>query len=257
MKNFKLQKRDGHIVACVKDVPADSDMVVIAIHGFTSSKESPTVRLLLKRLPEAGIGVVGIDLPAHGAEESREEELRIEGCKDSVAAAEAYIEREYPGKEIAYFASSFGAYITGLYISSRPHRGRKAFFRSAAVNMPTLFIKSDPDQHDLELLAELEEKGYIQPSLDLGSPVKVTKAMFDDLARNDLFEKFDPERYGHHKFAMAHGEKDAVINPAAAARFAERFGIPITFFAGQGHSLCEDPKTPDKVVDLALKLYCS
>ena len=70
MRNFTVQKSDFHKVACVEEIPEGAGTIVIAVHGFTSSKESPTVRRLLNRLPAAGIGVVGIDLPGHGTEDS-------------------------------------------------------------------------------------------------------------------------------------------------------------------------------------------
>ncbi len=257
MEKFKLQKQDSGIVACVREIPEAPAGIAIVVHGFTSSKESATVQMLLRRLPDAGIGVVAIDLPAHGQEESKDEELRIEGCKDSLQAAEEYVVRQYPDAEIYYFGSSFGAYITGLYISTRPHRGRKAFFRSAAVNMPELFIKKNPTKEEEELLRELDQKGYIMPSLELGSPVRVTKAMFQDLAENNLFEIFDPNRFGVHQVAMAHGSMDSVIDPDAARRFAEKFEVPITFFEGEGHSLSNDPQTPERVADLAIALFTS
>lgn len=255
MEKLKLQKKDGHIVACVKEIPYNPRGITIVVHGFTSSKESSTVQMLLRRLPRAGLGVVAIDLPAHGQEESRKEELRIEGCKDSLQIAEQYVTENYPNIDIYYFGSSFGAYITALYISTRPHRGRKAFFRSAAVNMPTLFIKENPNDEEKKLLEELEENGFIQPSLDLGSPVKVTKAMFGDLAENNLFERFDQNRFGEHKIAMAHGAEDTVIDPSAARAFAQMFSVPITFFEGEGHSLSNASQTPERVADLAIELY--
>ena len=244
-------------MACVKEIPESPKGIVIAIHGFTSSKESPTVQLLLQRLPGAGLGVIGIDLPAHGSGVSREEELRIEACLDSLQAAEQYASECCPGKDIFYFASSFGAYITSLYISERPHRGKSAFFRSAAVNMPDLFAidRENLSEPEKEMLRELDEKGYIQPSLDLGSPVKVTAAMLQDLAENSLFEKFDPERYGHHRIAMAHGEEDNVIDPKAAERFARQFGIPITLYEKEGHSLSILPGTAEAVVSQAIRWF--
>ena len=73
MENFTLEKADGHLVACVSEIPDHPKGIAIAVHGFTSSKESSTVQLLLRRLPEAGIGVIGIDLPAHGTVVSKEE----------------------------------------------------------------------------------------------------------------------------------------------------------------------------------------
>ena len=60
MRNFTVQKSDFHKVACVEEIPEGAGTIVIAVHGFTSSKESPTVRRLLDRLPAAGIGVVGM-----------------------------------------------------------------------------------------------------------------------------------------------------------------------------------------------------
>ncbi|MBQ7446705.1 MAG: alpha/beta fold hydrolase [Eubacterium sp.] len=257
METFVLDKKSGAQVSCVQEIPENLKGIAIVLHGFASSKESDTVRMLLRRFPEAGIGVVAIDQPAHGEAESAREELRIEACKDSLAAAEAYVTAHWPEQEIFYFGSSFGAYITGLYISTRPHKGRKVFFRSGAVNMPTLFIKDDPTEAEKKLLQDLEEKGYMQPSLDLGSPIRVTKAMMGDLAENDLFAIFDPKIYGSHAVRMVHGAQDDVIDPEAAKRFAEQFDIPITFFAGEGHSISNDPQSPERLADLAIEWFLS
>ena len=257
MEKFVLTKQDGRKTACAREIPEDPRGIAVVLHGFTSSKESPTVQLLLRRLPAAGIGVVAIDLPGHGTEESLQEELRIKACMDSLEAAEEYAAAICPGKDIYYFASSFGAYITALYLSTRAHRGKKAFFRSAAVNMPSLFAvdPEHPTEQQKKWLDELEEKGYICPSLDLGSSVKVTKSMLEDLAENDLFEKFSPKNAEPVRIAMAHGREDAVIDPKEAERFSRQFDIPVTFFDEEGHSLSNDPATPDKVADLAAAWY--
>lgn len=252
-RNFILIKESGSRVACVERIPENIRGIAIVVHGFTSSKESSTVQMLLRRLPEAGIGVVAIDQPAHGEGVSKEEELRIEGCKDSLAAAESYVTEHWPDAEIFYFGSSFGAYITGLYLSTRPHCGHRAFFRSAAVNMPSLFIKENPTPEEQKLLDDLKEKGYMQPSLDLGSPIRVTQAMVDDLRGNDLFEKFMPD--GTFQVRMAHGAEDTTIDPEQAKRFAEKFDLPITFFEGEGHSLSNDPETPERIGDLAIEWF--
>ena len=257
MEKIKIQKDDGNIISCVQVIPEHPRGIVIAIHGFSSSKESSTYRLLLKRLPAAGFGMVGIDLPGHGTEESSQEPLRIPGALASIEAAERYVLREYPGYEIYYFGSSFGAYLTGLYISTRKHAGRKAFWRSAAVNMPELFHKDPPNEKEKQLLLEFETKGFFDVSMEGYKAVRVTKAFYDELLNNNLFEIFDANRFGHHKIAMAHGREDIVINPRAAEQFADRFQIPITWFPNEGHSLSSSIETPDRVVDLAITLYDS
>ena len=255
MDNFTIQKKNGCRVSCVKQIPDHPAGIVIAIHGFTSSKESSTYRRLLTRLPAAGFGVIGIDLPGHGMQESAEETLRIPGAIDSIEAAEQYVLREYPRYEICYFASSFGAYLTGLYISTREHTGRKVFWRSAAVNMPELFHKENPTPKEKQQLKELETRGYFETDMDLHSPVRVTREFYNDLLENDLFQIFDPERFGKHAIAMGHGREDDVIDPQAAERFAAQYQIPVTWFPKEGHSLSNDPDTPDRVVDLAISLY--
>ena len=255
MEYFNIKKKNGSMVSCVKEIPDRPEAVVIAVHGFTSSKESSTYRMLLDRLPRAGLGMIGIDLPGHGTQESAKELLRIPGALDSIAAAENYAVREYPGLEICYFASSFGAYLTGLYISTREHAGRKLFWRSAAVNMPELFHKEMPTEEEKEMLESLRTKGYFDTNMDLNQSVRITTDMYDDLLRNDLFEVFNADRYGKHQIAMAHGREDDVIDPAAAERFALKFGIPVTWFPGEGHSLSKDPGTPFMVADLAIALY--
>ena len=255
MRKYTVEKPNHHQIACVEEIPCDPHGICIAVHGFTSSKESPTVRMLLEKLPAAGIGVVGIDLPSHGEETSYEEELRLSACLDSLALVEKDVVERYPDADIYYFGSSFGAYVTALYISTRPHKGRKAFFRSAAVNMPSLFLKDSLTEEDEQLMKELKENGYFMQGFSLGRPVKITQGFMDDLAGNDLFDKFDPERFGPHRIAMAHGSEDPVIDPAKAESFAVRFGIEKTVFEGEGHSLCNDPSTPGKVADLAIALY--
>ena len=255
MEYFKIRKKNGSIVSCVKEVPAHPEGIVIAIHGFSSSKESSTYRLLLDRLPSAGLGVICIDLPGHGTEEAAAETLRISGALDSIEAAEQYALSEYPGCRICYFASSFGAYLTGLYISTREHAGRKAFWRSAAVNMPDLFHKDDPTEKEKQQIRELETKGYFDTDMDLHRPVRITKAFYDELTEYDLFEIFDADRFGHHQVAMAHGKEDAVIDPEAAGKFAAKFQIPVTWFPGEGHSLSKDSLTPACVIDLAAALF--
>lgn len=255
MRTYDIKKPGGEYVSCGEVIPENAEKIVIAVHGFTSSKESPTVQLLMKRLPEKGLGVVGMDLPGHGTGRSLKEELRIGACLESVSALEEHIASRFPDAEICYFASSFGAYITGIRISTMPHRGRKAFFRSPAVNMPSLFIRKDLTEEDRAFYRELDQKGFAERSFDLGRPVRITGGFIEDLKSHDLFSLFDPEKFGHHLIAIARGEKDAVIDPREAARFAAAFHIPETVFPGEGHSLSDRQETPLLVADLAASLF--
>ena len=255
MESVKIEKPDHNIVSCLKEIPENPKGIVIAIHGFSSSKECATYQMLFRRLPAAGYGVIGIDLPGHGYEEALQETLRIEGCKNSIEAAEQYAAAQCPGLPVFYFASSFGAYLTGLYISTRPHLGKKAFFRSAAVNMPELFVKKNPTERDRKILDALEMQGYFDANIETSKPVRITREMYCDFETNDLFQIFDPSAFGGTAVRMAHGAEDAVIGPRAAEKFAAQFHLPLTFFENEGHSLSDHPGTADRVADLAIAFY--
>lgn len=255
MKKIVLNKTNGYKVPAFLEVPEDASGIVIAVHGLTSSKECSTYKTLFRIFPESGLGVLGIDLPGHGTEEAYEEPLRTDNCIGSIEAAEKYAVSLCPDCDIYYFGSSFGAYLTMLYLSRRDHKGRKAFFRSAAVNMSTLFIKEDPSEEEKKQMKDLMEKGFFEVKMDNNRPVVITRALYDELADTDLFNVFEKDRYGRHDIAMAHGCDDAVIDPEKAKLFAEKFSIPITFFKDEGHSLASHPDTPDKVARLAVKLY--
>ena len=255
MESVKIKKIDQNIVSCLMENPEHPKGIVIAIHGFSSNKECATFQMLFRRLPAAGYGVLGIDLPGHGSEESLQETLRIEGCKNSIEAAEHFAADRFPGLPIFYFASSFGAYLTGLYVSTRPHLGRKAFFRSAAVNMPELFVGPNPPERHRQILEALEKQGYFDANIETSKPVRITKEMYRDFKMNDLFQIFDPTAFGGTAVRMAHGSEDAVIDPRAAEKFAAQFHVPLTVFENEGHSLSGRPDTADRVADLAIAFY--
>ena len=221
MEKFVLTKNNGYKIPCIAEFPADLKKVVIVIHGYDSSKESMNVENLMEILPPKGFGVMAYDQPNHGSEEAAEEGLSIEACVDSLAKVEEYVAERFPEKEVCYFGSSFGAYILGIFLTTRPHRGHKAFMRCAAVNFPEL---------------DLDERAKAIEPVDLYA----------------LFDKARPEGV---EIAFAHGEKDSSVPVAAAIDFAERYGYPITVFPGEEHPICTYPESPAKVAALAIELF--
>ena len=255
MEKYVIVKKNRIPVSCIREIPENPAGIVIAVHGFSSSKTGPTYRLLLESMPAYGLGAVAFDLPGHGTEESAAELLRIQGAIDSLEAVERDVSMRYPGLPVYYFASSFGAYLTGLYISSREHAGRKAFFRSAAVNMPALFIKENLTEKEKKQLEDLERQGWFDTDMDLHAPVRITREMYRDLAETDLFELFDPVHGGQHLIQMVHGAEDDVIDPAEAVRFAEKFSLPIRLFEQEGHALSNDPRLPGCLMKEAAEFF--
>ena len=221
MEKILLTKANGHQIPCIGEFPEGLQKLVIVIHGYDSSKESDNAANLMRQLPGKGFGVLAYDQPHHGTAQAAAEELTVENCLDSLSCVEAYLAERFPETEICYFGSSFGAYITCIYLATRSHRGSKAFLRCAAVNFPELAI-------------------------DEGA---------DDVELPDLFTLYDQAKPEGVAMAFAHGACDSTVRVDAVIDFTDRFGYPLTIFPGEEHTICIDPESPIRVAQLAAELY--
>ena len=256
MKKFNLKTDAGNLIPCEAIIPEEPTAIVIVTHGFGSCKESPTAQMMLKELPESGLGAIAYDLPAHGTSGAENEELSLTLCVKYMKTVEEYLISEYLFPRIYYFSSSFGAYTNLTYLSREAHTGDKSFLRSAAVNMPELFDRSNnPDAARL-----LEEQGYLTIEEGGPAPVKVPVKFFEELEQNNLFEVI-PEpissvpRFDGMEFMMVHGEKDMVIDPAKARLFAEKKSIPLEMLKDEDHTLSTDPDSPERVARVAIDFF--
>ena len=228
MEKFLLQKHNARAIPVIAEIPDDLRKLVIVVHGYDSSKESENAANLMRILPGKGFGVFAYDQPHHGMEEAADEELTVENCLDSLACVEDYLAERFgtdgtgaEGPEICYFGSSFGAYITCIYLATRSHRGCKAFLRCAAVNFPELAI-------------------------DEGA---------DDVELPDLFALYEQAKPEDVAMAFAHGACDSTVKVEAAIAFTDRFGYPLTIFPGEEHTISDFPESPIRVAQLAAELY--
>jgi pimeloyl-ACP methyl ester carboxylesterase len=242
----RIKGGGGYDIPCVHTLDGGEQLVCVVLHGFGSSKTSPTATMLLDALPDRGIGVLAFDFPAHGDSPAGGEALRLGRCLEDLAAAEAYALSAAPGARLVRFASSFGAYICLIDLSLRKSAVRKAFLRSAAVNMPELFI-----EYASRLAATSAEYGYFTPETAHAEPLKITRGFLDDLRAHDLFRLYRP---GPAAVRMVHGDADETIPAGAAVRFAERFGVPLTLIPGGDHRLSV-PGAADEVLRLALDFF--
>jgi len=241
----------GYSVPCLYDIKGNEKTVCVVVHGFGGSKDSFTARMVLKGLPPLGIGAIAFDLPAHGESEVSGEFLRIENCLTDLSVTDARARVLAPGAEIVYFCSSFGAYITLIYLASREAGGpARAFLRSAAVSMPRIFITLlKSEQRELmkasgEIILKGSEYGY---SRDL----KLTQGFLDDLARFDVFSLWRPGTAG---LCMVHGEADEVVPLVDVESFAGMFDVPLTVIPGGDHKLSV-PGAPELVLKTASEFY--
>lgn len=252
MNKTTITSKHGYQIPIVSEMSKYDSKIAIAVHGFGSHKLSTTNLMLLRELPKKGIGVISFDFPNHGDHAEEGEAFRVKNCLDDLKSVENYVAAQFPGVEIMYFASSFGAYITMLYLCRGRGNGTKAFFRSAAVNMPELFLNPTPDEVD-----SVRDKGYFLVE-DCDRPIKLTQGFIDDMAANDLFEIFEKYKeiidYSEIRLKMIHGDCDESVDYEKAAEFANKFGIELVTVHGGDHRLMI-PGAPERVLDEALNLF--
>ena len=242
MKTITLKSKHGYDIPC-RSAWDGQERVVIACHGFGSSKDSPMIQALMETFPPAGLGVVSFDFPAHGDSPIGQEGLRVPYCIGDLAAVEAQIRAQAPGVSLGYFGSSFGAYITLLYLAQAEEHGPRAFLRSAAVAMPEL-VESWVDQRARE---DLARQGYFVPDYDYVREIRVTPAFLQDLEAHDVFRRCQP---GTVRLCMVHGGRDAAAPLAHAQAFAREKQAELTVLPEGEHNLM-GPGELEKVLRLS------
>lgn len=196
------------------------------------------VQALNEAMPKAGIGVYSFDFPSHGESPVGAAGLRVPFCIDDLAVVEERVHSMAPKAKIFYFASSFGAYITLLYLSRRTARGKRAVLRSAAVCMPEL-VQSWLNENSE---AKLDKQGYFVPDYDYVREMRITKNFLQDLAEHDVMNRYQA---GIAELCMVHGAEDSVAPLQDAKAFAEAFGADLVVFPEGEHSLMGEGELED------------
>ncbi len=229
MTSLTIPGRNGYDIPCLHSIRGDEQMVCVLSHGMGSSKNGATAQRMMAYMPRFDIPIIAYDFPGHGESPVDGAALRLDNCMNDLAAVETYARTLAPQAEIVYFGSSFGAYVTLVYLSTRPSAGRRAFLRSAAVEMPQL-LQGYADAH----AQELQEKGYVLLDMDYPHPIQITQGLLDDLARNNVFDLYQP---GMAELFFIHGEADQVASYEAVCRFAQKKGAMLRTLPGGGHDL--------------------
>jgi len=225
-------------------------LVCVVVHGFGGSKDSFTAQMLLKELPARGIGVMAFDLPAHGENDVDGGSLLLANCLSDLADVESRARALAPGAEIVYFGSSFGAYITLVYLAKKKKGKYRAFLRAAAVSMPRLSVSLMRAEQLTslsktgEIILKADEYGYIRD-------LKLSQEFFDELKAHDVFDMWHE---GLAELHMVHGEADETVPFGDAKKFADKFNVPLTAVPNGDHRL-SIPGAPEQVLKLAAEFF--
>lgn len=248
MKKAEIQSTAGYKIPCVHTLSGSERAVSVVSHGFGSNKESSTALALAQHMQDCGAGIAAYDFPGHGDSPVGGEALTVQRCLADLQAVEQYVRTLAPQAQIFYFGSSFGAYITLLYLALCPHAGSRAFLRSAAVEMPRVFGPATAQQQE-----QMQRQGYIEFGAQFGyeRPLHLTQAFFDSLQAHDVFTCW---KQGAGQVCMIHGDADAVASYEAAQRFAALSGADFITVPGGDHRL-SGPGMPETVMRSAIRFF--
>ena len=203
---------------------------VLAVHGFGSSKESPTVESLANAMCPDGAAVYCFDFPAHGTHPDGGESFAVQACADTLLSVARYV-REAHGQSVGMgvFASSFGGYMTLRCLDGLSEilgDGYALVLRAPAVKMAdTLGQVIVADQMD-----ELERQGAIE--VGFARKFEMRASFLDELRERDVCIPHD------RPMLVIHGTADDIVPPSDIDEFmAQNPLAQLVRVPGAGHVL--------------------
>jgi len=247
-KKVFLKGRGEYEIPVMHNVEGNEKLVVVIVHEFRSAKYTPTTKVVMKALEEVGIASCCFDFPGHDESPVEGDYYVMENCINDLSDVENYMKSLAPDAEIAYFASSFGAYTTLCYFVSRQPLGHRAFLRCAATNMKGIIDRSA----GAEGVAQMKADGYTIIDKGPMRPLKMMYQLYEDFCRYDLFELC---KKGMGDFIMMHGDQDKMAPHAEAKAFSEKFDIPFITIEGTDHFMFKPPYALEEVAKEAVKFF--
>ena len=227
------------------------DRIVIALHGFSGSKESRAIILLQRLLTGKGVGLVKFDWPAHGRSMAKDSDLTITNCLSDLDMVIDHVKRKFPGAERIAFATSFGGYLAMLYNARHQDAFKRIILRSPALRFGWILREVIAGE---EMQRQLKECGYFETGFDRKirvyegfieeaerSRIEDIYGGFGDESRDDIAgESRDDITCGRialdpGKVTIIHGDADELVPYDDSVAFARAHGIELYTVEGADH----------------------
>lgn len=241
---MQLRGKNGYSISYSKSISEGAKTIVIAMHGFCGDKESSCIEELEKKALGLNIGLIKFDWAGHGESEATGEQLTVDNCMADIDSIVEYIKKLYPKVKLVAFSTSFGGYLTLLYIHDHRETFDQVILRSPAINMYKTLASNILDK---DKLSRIEENGSVEYGFD--RKLKITKAFLADIKNNDIGKLYDdvdlPE------VSIIHGTEDDLVPFADSELFAQKHACRLYPIIGADHRYKKDGEI-EKVVNIAL-----
>ncbi len=242
--HFYLKGSDAYKIDAMS-WPCERPMaVLLCLHGFAGDKYSTVIEAVAERF-SAHMQVLTFDWPAHGDSKADPSMLTVDRCLEDLDTMIGYINEHYPGLPLYAFATSFGGYLLLKYHAREPEVFDRIILRSPALDMPEVVRHFMDD----ETYKAWEKGGTVDFGLE--RPLPLTIEFLRELRRHGaaLGSIADSER-----FMIIQGDKDDVVSPDLARRFARQNGIAICMVEGADHRY-KNPGDVDRILEAAVDFF--
>ena len=118
--------------------------ILIAVHGFSSSRNSFVFQKIAPTLKENNIGLVCFDLPGHGLRKN--EKLNVKACLDSIKEIEEWVKSFYSGS-ISLTGASFGGFLLLRYLENNTNQYGKKHTTCTRIYVKFHCVTSNQEHH--------------------------------------------------------------------------------------------------------------
>ena len=226
-REITLSTDRGYHIPAISWIEEDDREILICVRGFGGGRFSSVVEWIAQAVKPYGIGTFSFTWPAHGDSDASGDMLTVPNCLGDLEDVVNYLKKEYPGRILSCFATSFGGYMTVVFHQKYPEEFRKIILRSPAVCMAEVIMS---------FMSEEQRKAYFAgEKLNFGfgdNPLVLGKNYYESLLEYPVAQMKvkRPE-----KFTIIQGDADEIVPPSDVREFAEKNGIPVLWAAGADH----------------------
>jgi len=220
---------------------------VIFCHGFGGHKDNSAAEKLAGRILSKykDVALITFNWPCHGDDVKKK--LCLNDCMTYLRLVITHT-REALGAEAIYAnATSFGGYLTLLYLSRHGNPFRKIILRCPAIPMYDVLLGAIVDEKSLEQLRRGRDA-----SVGFDRKVPVSPGFLTELKENDIRE-YDFLDWAED-ILILHGTADEVVPYHNAVLFSEEKLIDLVTVEGADHRF-RHPGSMEQAIKESLEFY--
>lgn len=197
----EIEGKNNYQIGITEFIPQNLKRIIIYLHGFGSSKDSPKMHIFSKIVSPLGIGLVTFNYPNHGLSKADKDDFTLENCLSDFDTVERYIRNKYSKIPIGLFGTSLGGYLILLKINKIENPDYFCIIlRAPAIKMDECF------KNNLlkDSLKDFRKNGFIYAGFS--KKIRVPYKFYDEISKNKLFDIYNKE----YPMLIIHGTKDKI-----------------------------------------------